>query len=96
MKIGLKSTKIPDQKLLPKKIKEDKERKKPIKNLLKKKKTKIYWYPVTKSFNRNLKFLEKDSSVAYIKIKTFQGLILKNFTEKLFEKSKRQNLSTSS
>ncbi len=70
-----------------KKSKEDKKKEKNDKKPTEEKKTKDY-NPVTKSFNRNLKFLEKDSSIAYIKIKTFSGLILKNFTEKLFEKSK--------
>lgn len=42
--------------------------------------------PVTKSFNRDLQFLEKDSSVAYIKIKTFSGVYSSKFYKETFEK----------
>ena len=44
---------------------------------------------MTKSFNRNLKFLEKDSSIAYIKIKTFSGTYSQKFYRETFREIKK-------
>lgn len=51
------------------------------------KKTKDY-NPATKDYNRDLKFLTKDSAVAYMKIKTFSGTYSKKFYKESFEKIK--------
>ena len=40
---------------------------------------------ITKSYNRNLQFPLKDSSIAYMKIKTFSGTYSKKFYRKSFE-----------
>jgi C-terminal processing protease CtpA/Prc len=41
--------------------------------------------PANRSFNRDLKFLDQDSSIAYMKIKTFSGVKSKNFYKESFE-----------
>lgn len=70
------------------KTKKEKQKEKQDKKLTEEKKTKGY-NPVTKSFNRNLKFLAKDSSVALIKIKSFSGTYSKKFYKETFAKLKR-------
>lgn len=42
----------------------------------------------SKSYNRNLKFLKTDSSVAYIKVKTFSATLAKKFYKETFAKIK--------
>ena len=44
--------------------------------------------PITKSYNRDLQFLTKDSSVAYMKINTFSGKLARTFYKKSFNKIK--------
>ena len=90
VKIDLKSENTLDQKLVTreKKSKEDKKKEKTDKKPTEEKKTKDY-NPVTKSFNRNLKFLEKDSSIAYIKIKTFSGTYSQKFYRETFREIKK-------
>ena len=90
VKIDLKSENTLDQKIVTreKKSKEDKKKEKTDKKPTEEKKTKDY-NPVTKSFNRNLKFLEKDSSVAYIKIKTFSGTYSQKFYRETFREIKK-------
>lgn len=44
--------------------------------------------PITRSYNRDLQFLEKDSSVAYMKIKTFSGTRSARFYKESFKKLK--------
>lgn len=67
---------------------DDKKKEKLDKKPTQEKKTKDY-NPLTKSFNRNLQFLEKDSSVAYIKIKTFSGTFSKKFYKESFATIKK-------
>jgi C-terminal processing protease CtpA/Prc len=72
------------------KTEDDKKKEKLEKKPTQEKKTKDY-NPLTKSFNRNLQFLEKDSSVAYIKIKTFSGTYSKKFYKESFATIKKAN-----
>lgn len=76
------------------KTKTEKKKEKQDQKLTQEKKTKGY-NPITKSFNRNLQFLAKDSSVAYIKIKSFSGTYSKKFYKETFatiKKAKTQYL----
>ena len=76
------------------KTKQEKKKEKKDQKLTKEKKTKDY-NPVTKSFNRNLQFLDKDSSIALIKIKTFSGTYSRKFYKESFatlKKAKTQYL----
>ncbi len=52
------------------------------------KKTKDY-NPVIRSFNRDLQYLGKDSSVAYMKIKTFSGTYSRKFYKESFKELKK-------
>lgn len=45
--------------------------------------------PVIKAYNRDLQFLGKDSSIAFMKIKTFSGTYSRKFYRKSFEKISR-------
>lgn len=49
--------------------------------------------PIIKAYNRDLQFLGKDSSIAFMKIKTFSGTYSRRFYRKSFEKIRR-NQST--
>lgn len=69
---------------------EKKKEKEKIKELEKKDENKNRDYNVqTKSFNRDLQFLDKDSTIAYIKIKTFSGIASKHFYKESFNKIKQ-------
>ena len=70
------------------KTKTEKKKEKQDQKLTQEKKTKGY-NPITKSFNRNLQFLAKDSSVAYIKIKSFSGTYSKKFYKETFATLKK-------
>lgn len=70
------------------KTEDEKKKEKLEKKPTQEKKTKDY-NPITKSFNRNLQFLEKDSSIAYIKIKTFSGTYSKKFYKESFATIKK-------
>ena len=70
------------------KTKTEKKKEKQDQKLTEEKKTKGY-NPITKSFNRNLQFLLKDSSVAYIKIKSFSGTYSKKFYKETFATIKK-------
>ena len=70
------------------KTKTEKKKEKQDQKLTQEKKTKGY-NPITKSFNRNLQFLAKDSSVAYIKIKSFSGTYSKKFYKETFATIKK-------
>ena len=70
------------------KTKTEKKKEKQDQKLTQEKKTKGY-NPITKSFNRNLQFLTKDSSVAYIKIKSFSGTYSKKFYKETFATIKK-------
>ena len=73
---------------------EDKKKEKLEKKPTQEKKTKDY-NPITKSFNRNLQFLDKDSSIAFIKIKSFSGTYSRKFYKESFatlKKAKTQYL----
>ena len=70
------------------KTKTEKKKEKQDQKLTQEKKTKGY-NPITKSFNRNLQFLAKDSSVAYIKIKSFSGTYSKKFYKETFSTLKK-------
>lgn len=64
---------------------EKKEEKKEIKKLEKKDENQDKDYNVaTKSFNRDLQFLDKDSTIAYMKIKKFSGYTSKKFYKTSF------------
>ena len=76
------------------KTKQEKKKDKKDQKLTEEKKTKGY-NPLTKSFNRNLQFLDKDSSIALIKIKSFSGTYSKKFYKESFatlKKAKTQYL----
>lgn len=70
------------------KTKTEKKKEKQDQKLTEEKKIKGY-NPITKSFNRNLQFLAKDSSVAYIKIKSFSGTYSKKFYKETFATLKK-------
>ena len=70
------------------KTKTEKKKEKQDQKLTQEKKTKGY-NPITKSFNRNLQFLAKDSSVAFIKIKSFSGTYSKKFYKETFSTLKK-------
>ncbi len=70
------------------KTKTEKKKEKQDQKLTQEKKTKGY-NPITKSFNRNLQFLAKDSSVAHIKIKSFSGTYSKKFYKETFATLKK-------
>lgn len=53
-------------------------------------KTKDY-NPVTRSFNRDLQFLAADSSIAYMKIKSFSGHLSARFYKQSFKRIKNNN-----
>lgn len=46
---------------------------------------------VSKSYNRSFKFLKSDSSIAYIKIKSFSATYAKKFYDQTFRKIKKAN-----
>ena len=76
------------------KTKQEKKKEKKDQKLTEEKKTKGY-NPATKSYNRNLQFLEKDSSIALIKIKSFTGTYSRKFYKETFatlKKAKTQYL----
>ncbi|WP_346984744.1 hypothetical protein [Chryseobacterium sp. POE27] len=64
-------------------LKKDKDNKK----LTKEKKINDY-IAFSDSYNRNFKFLDKDSSIAYIKVKSFSGDYSEKFYKNAFEKIK--------
>lgn len=68
--------------------KEKKEEAKIAHKIKEEEKTKDY-NPRTKSFNRDLQFFEQDSSVAYIKIKSFSGTYSGRFYRESFDKIKK-------
>ncbi len=70
------------------KTKTEKKKEKQDQKLTQEKKTKGY-NPITKSFNRSLQFLARDSSVAYIKIKSFSGTYSKKFYKETFATLKK-------
>lgn len=71
--------------------KKDAERK--VKKITKTEKGKTKDYNViSKSYNRDLQFLRKDSSVAYMKIKTFSGTFSKKFYKESFAAIKKSNV----
>ena len=47
--------------------------------------------PLIRAYNRDLQFFEKDSSIAYMKIKTFSGTFSRKFYKESFAKIKRNN-----
>ena len=65
------------------KTKTEKKKEKQDQKLTEEKKTKGY-NPITKSFNRNLQFLAKDSSIALVKIKSFSGTYSKKSENSIF------------
>ena len=70
------------------KTKTEKKKEKQDQKLTQEKKTKGY-NPITKSFNRNLQFLAKDSSIALVKIKSFSGTYSKKFYKETFSTLKK-------
>ena len=70
------------------KTKTEKKKEKQDQKLTEEKKTKGY-NPITKSFNRNLQFLAKDSSIALVKIKSFSGTYSKKFYKETFSTLKK-------
>lgn len=66
----------------------EKKKEKQDKKLTEEKKTKGY-NPITRSFNRNLQFLAKDSSIAIIKIKSFSGTYSRKFYKETFSTLKK-------
>ncbi len=54
------------------------------------KKTKDY-NPIIRSFNRDLQYLGEDSSIAYMKIKSFSGTYSRKFYKKSFNELKNKN-----
>lgn len=75
------------------KTKTEKKKEKLDQKLTEEKKTKGY-NPVTKSYNRDLQFLDKDSSIAYMKIKTFSGTYSKKFYKNSFALLKKAGTET--
>ena len=70
------------------KTKTEKKKEKQDQKLTEEKKIKGY-NPITKSFNRNLQFLAKDSSIALVKIKSFSGTYSKKFYKETFSTLKK-------
>lgn len=70
------------------KTKKEKQKEKQDQKLTEEKKTKGY-NPVTRSFNRNLQFLAKDSTIALVKIKSFSGTYSRKFYKETFATLKR-------
>ena len=78
---------------IPKEVK--KEQKKVIASIKKNESTKTKDYnPISKSFNRDLQFLGGDSTIAYMKIKTFSGKLSSDFYRKSFKELQKRKSST--
>lgn len=75
------------------KTKTEKKKEKLDQKLTTEKKTKGY-NPITKSYNRDLQFLDKDSSIAYMKIKTFSGTYSRKFYKNSFALLKKAKTET--